>query len=315
MQNPALKLNSSRPSIFDPLGEEMVIRLRPSTIVSMERCSYATAFELAGIRPSVTPAVIEFGTAIHACVQEHITGLVSGGVLPDRFQALWEAVRQSKVLSYSKNETFESLLATGMALMSQFPAWWLLSGLRPLAVEERLIKTIAPRTELSCQPDLIAEATVFRHDEFGYPMVNPGDVVLIDWKGAKQRSSAVFAQRSTQMTYYKHVGDDYVASLGRSVTKVGYVEFLRKKVPAGRGEGPVIAPLNCYGRSEVLVNDAITKAIKVAGVMRRGEFHRSSHMAFNTPCDMCGYAQACLTGDPEGLVLPQGITEDMIQPR
>jgi hypothetical protein len=312
---PKLAVLPTRESIFDPIGDDVDIELRPSLIHSYEKCSYAAAFEIAGIRTVATPAAIEFGTCIHTCCQEHITGLVSASVLPDRFQALWEEVRQSRILSYSKNETFESLLATGSSLMEQFPTWWQLSGLRPIAVEERLKTTIAPKTVVSCQPDLIAEATVFRFDEFGYPMVTPGDIVLLDWKAPKQRSSDVFARRSTQLTYYYHNANDYVAALGKSVTRVGYGEFLRKKVPIVRGEGPVIAPLNCYSRSEALVRDAISKAIKVADEIRHGDFHRASHMAFNTPCDMCGFAQACLTGDPDDLVLPKGVTEDMIQPK
>lgn len=305
----------TRPSIFTPLGEDAEVRVRPSTIAAMERCSYAVAFELAGIRPLVSPAVTVFGTCIHTCVQEHITGLTPARLLADRFQVLWEEARCANVLSYSQNESFESLLETGRALMELFPVWWQLSGLRPIVVEKRLDCTIAPGVVLSCQPDLIAEATVFRFDEFGFPMLRPGEIVIIDWKAPKQRSSAVFAQRSTQPTYYLHNGNAHSSLLGGYVIKVGYAELLRKKVPVtDRGEGPVIAPLNVYGRSEALVSDAIAKAIKVAGAIRRGEFHRRSGMAFDTPCDMCGYAQACLTGDPEGLVLPEGVTEDMIQP-
>lgn len=315
-------LRAMRKTIFDPLPDSQVITVRPSTIVAFENCSFATAFSLAGIVSQARSSALIFGTIVHEIIDLHVTGLARADELPPLFQERWEAAKKQAVIRYSSQESFESLLATGRRQMELFPEWYKRSGFRPLrlsdgsfATEQRMLVQVAPGVVLSVQPDFIGYATLAQVDPYGFVMVKPGDVVILDWKTPKSASSIAFAQRSVQPTCYKIVAEAHRDMLGlnaANVAAVGYVELLKKKWPARSSSGPEITHPFLYPRSDVLVDEAIRKTIKTADRIRRGEFFRESKMAFNTPCDLCEFAEACLTGNDDGLVLPTGITKAML---
>jgi hypothetical protein len=161
---------------------------------------------------------------------------------------------------------------------------------------------------LSTQPDFIGQAERFLVDGNGTTVAKPGDVILLDWKTPKVASSFTFGSRSLQLSYGKLAVDANRSKLNLpgTVSKVGYVEFLKKKT------APSIEPPTLFDRGPDLLKDAIDKAVRVADDIRHGRFYRDTHMAFNSPCDMCDFVDACVDGCSEDLVLPEGITADML---
>lgn len=300
--------------IFAPLPENATIVLRPSDIVSMSACGYQHALKRAGVLAEAVSATLVFGTCMHTCVQMYVTKQVKGSSLRKFFEQLWQETRRKQIIRYSSTDSFEKLLATGSKLAEIFPDWWKASGFRPwrmpngeYAVEKRLTAQLAPNVILSTQPDLIVEVTRTLKNDKGYVMAVPGTPAILDAKTPRASSTIQFAQRAIQLTFGKIAAEANRSLLGLSkdIGGVGYVEALKRKEP--RFEAPFL-----YERPVHLVQDAVRLAISVADRIRRGDFARCTGLAFNSPCNMCEYENACLTGSDEGLVLPEGITADQL---
>lgn len=307
-------VKSTAKTIFDALPEGEAIVLRPSDIVDFDNCSYATAFKRAKIRPEATAAALLFGTAVHEVILLFVGGNAKAAELPGLFEALWTKARDTQAIRYSSIENWDSLLQIGRKLMEYFPQWWQKAGFRPVrmpngkfAMELRLDVQIEPNLIVSSQPDIVAEVTLIQVDPSGYVMARPGDVVILDWKSPRAASSIEFAQRSVQPTYYKIAGEAHAALLGIDrIAAVGYVELLKQKTRT------VITHPFLYPRTDLQVRQAVAKAKYVANRIRQGLYLQESKMAFNSPCNLCDFAGACLSGDDDGLVLPEGISKKML---
>jgi hypothetical protein len=316
---PAAQTAGVSGTVFGPIPDSTTIVLRPSFIEQFSNCSIQAAYDRAGVKPDYDPSPFVFGEVVHWVISVFLIRLVRGDEMVMLFRHRWNRAAQERAIRYSSIETHESLMNTGVRLMELFPQWYAQSGLRPLrmpngdyAVEIRLNVELEPRVILSCQPDAFMEVTKIQLDSCGFVMARPGDIVVIDWKSPRTASSIAFAQRSTQPTYYKIAGEAHRAALGIDrVTSVGYVELLKKKV-GSRGRGPEIIHPFLYPRSDQLVAEALERALYVAWRLRHGIYHRDSRMAWNTPCSECSYSGACLDGNTDDLVLPTGITADML---
>lgn len=301
--------NHTTTTAFPPLSEDEVIVARPSDITDMDSCSFKHGLRRVGVKPLFTRSNLIFGTIMHRVVEMHVTDQVTANDLPGFFEKEWDLVRQQYMIRYSSNETFDSLTSIGKSLAERFPSWWQKSGFRvfrfpngKLSVEQRFTVQLSPTVILSTQPDLIVECT--RTIMTGsHVLAAPGDIAVLDLKTPKAASCIEFCQRSAQLTYAKIAVDGNKPKTGLScdVKGVGYLEFLKKKTPD-------IVPPFLYERPAHLVNDAIRKALYTAERIRRGEYIRTSGMAFNSPCRMCDYAGLCLSGDDSDLELPNGLT-------
>jgi hypothetical protein len=291
--------------------------LSPSDIADFDACGYKHALRRHGVKAESTAAALLFGTTGHSCVQHHVIGLVTDRQLPAYFDQLWQKARRENVIRYSSIESFDTLRAIGMKLMERFPEWWKQSGFRPVrmpdneyAVEKRLAAQLSPTVILSTQPDLIVEVTRTMIDKAGNVMAKPGDVGILDVKTPRAESTVPFSQRSIQLTLGKVAvdGNKPTTGLSKDVSSVGYVELLKKKSPS------ITRPF-LYPRPAHLVQDAIHKAISVAARIRKGDYCRTTGMAFNSPCNMCEFEGLCYSGSDEGLILPAGMTADELQRR
>lgn len=301
--------NTTLQTAFPPLPEGEVVVVRPSDISDMDACSFKHGLRRAGVRPTYLRSNLAFGTIMHSTVEVYVTGEVTEADLPDFFGQAWDNVRKGNEIRYSSTESFNSLDNIGRVLARMFPKWWKQSGFRvfrmpggEFSVEQRLTVQLAPTVILSTQPDLIVECVRTITDK-GYVLAQPGDIAVLDVKTPKAASGIEFSQRSTQLTYAKIAVEANRPKLGlsREVKGVGYLELMKKKTPE-------IVPPFLYERPVHLVNDAIRKAISVAERIRCGDYVRTSGMAFNSPCQMCDYAEACLSGDGSELTFPDGLT-------
>ena len=311
-------------SAFAPLPADEPIFIRPSEVHSQGNCSYAAGLRRVGVRPEYENATLLFGTSVHEAIASFLYEETSRAQLPMRFQAEFAMRTKRVVVRYSTVDDYSSLREIGTRHMELFAEWYPYAGFRPLrmrngqpAVEVRTNVEVDPGIILSCEPDAVFEVTKTQATTDGFVIAKPGDVVIPDWKTPRSESSIAFAQRAIQPTLYKfNVEHDPKFGLdGRKVAAVGYVELIKNKVPrkGSKTKGPRIIHPYLYPRSDDQVRRALNQVRFAAWRIRNGVYFDDSKMAWNTPCDECEFAQFCLNGDTEGLILPQGMTAEQLK--
>lgn len=309
-------------SIFDPLPDNAVIRLRPSEIVQSSICMKAVGYARAGIRSQVDNANLAFGTCGHKALEHYMLGDLKPHELPPFFEAQWTKAKREKSISYSKTIDWSTLNQIGKRLLELFPEWWKTVGIKPVLIEQRMEVQIAENVILSLCPDLIGEVQAPLYDHHGFQLAQPGDIVVLDWKFPTAGSEAKpgFARKAKQPTYYKIGYDAHAPGLGLpSAAAVGFVDLVKKPIPkTSRGRGPWIEDPFLYPRTDAQVREALRFAVWVADQIRAGNYFESPQLAFNSPCEgmvSCDYLDLCSTGvDTTGLEVPAHLSSEMLCP-
>lgn len=280
--------------------------IRPSHALSFDECGFAYYLKyVLGVKESVTPANLPFGTAIHAACTGFVLAEASGDTSFDPvsvFTEGWQKALESEPLEFSSMWSADDLTETGMRLVDQFPDAWKATGLAPLidehgpVVERRFEVRIDNGLILSGQPDVVA-------------MDDEGGVVPLDIKTSAQAYGEEFLLASEQLTDYQILVEGNARQLGLGedgVAKVGFFEGIKRKVPkTGRGKGPeFLSPLLASARAEEQILERKQKLVWMAEDIRRGRFPKKPRMAYNTPCGLCSYADYCLKGDKSALIFP-----------
>ena len=272
---------------------------RPSGVLKFEDCPRAFYYQyVEGIRSVGVSSNLVFGTAVHTAVTGYLDGSVSDPAT--KFREEWAAGIEKAEVHYTSRFGPDDLEATGASLCDQFPEAWQDTGLVPLVdaqgpvIERRFKAEVAPAVYLSGQLDIAA-------------MNCDGDVHLVDVKTPASVPDVMW--QSDQLTGYQSLIEDHKQELGiESVTKVGFMNLLKRKVSTGksRSKGPEIQPIEFIPARKA--EDVLEYKQKIRWMdedIAKGRFPRRGRMAHNTPCGMCDYAGLCLRGDWEGLEQPQ----------
>ncbi len=133
-----------------------------------------------------------------------------------------------------------------------------------------------------------------------------GQVAVLDLKTAAQKldPESHFGHNTFQLTTYQYGVERTLAHLledGR-VSNVGYMELIKRKIPKTKGQGPTVeTPLFFPRRSRELVADMLNTYLRTIRELEQNRFLRPPNLAFNSPCQMCDYAQLCVFNDKQGL--------------
>lgn len=287
------------------------LTIRPSGFLKYDDCAWAYKLQyVLGIRTVATSANLSFGTAFHHATTTWLLKEVEGQDfdIVGAFEKAWQKELDENEISFNTLWDPESMKETGVRLVEQFPERWSSFGLVPLidnhgpVIERRFQAELAPGVIVSAQPDIIA-------------MDMEGRIVAPDIKTPATPSSEAFLKGSEQLTLYQMVLDAHLPSMGyERIDKLGFIEALKKKVPkTNRGTGPVILdPALTDRRDERVIQETRQKLAWMAEDINNNRFPKRPRMAFNTPCDMCDFANLCLNGDPEGLSAAPGVLEQVL---
>lgn len=286
--------------------------LSPSKIAAYEECPRQYYFKyVLKVKPEHEGANLGFGSALHAGVEAFLRSVVTGvHVDPVAvFRDAWTTFTDQNEVLYSSIWSRDKFFATGERLMSLFPNAWRESGYvvaldadsEPL-IERNLKIDVGDNVMLWCKIDLVA-------------INQDGQMIVIDIKGSAQPSSTVFKQLSDQLSAYQVAVSAHRQALGvEGIDGVTFWEMIKRNIPkTNRGEGPVIiSPEVVPSRSPTAIGEYLLKIGQVARRIRAEEFPRTPRMAYNTPCGLCPYADACAYGDTSGLAVPSAKVEMQI---
>lgn len=267
----------------------MTIRLSPSAIQAYETCPRMYYFKyVAKIPVETTSANLPFGTAIHTGIEQY---LLNGDDPVDVFEAEWKKANEKQAIQFSSQWSQEELNATGVRLMTLFPEHWNNWGYQVIYGEdgnpliERMFSITLKHGDL--------EVTFRGKIDIGV-FLPTGESGILDWKSPAQASTIVFAERADQHTAYQMLVENE-ANLDMYVDKVGYADLVKAKMPKRDGRGPYIPDIHWVDRrSDEMVEEYKLKILKTAQDIQRNYFPRQPGMAFNSPCNMCDFPEACM---------------------
>ena len=276
------------------------MRLSPNAILKFQTCPRQYYFHyVKRWRTLKTALALPFGRAVHKAVERWFIASHSGKdiVIEDEFERVFRRELLKITPKPDKRWDVESLVATGRALCQKFPPAWAETGLMPVVdargpvVEREFRFEITPGVGILTYLDLLA-------------MDTDGLIYLIDLKTPTSPGSAEFTLASDQLTTMQIGVDRYARELGiDQVDRLGFLELVKRKTGPKAKVGPTIEPLQTVPRrSPQQIDDFLSTVRFVAHAVRRGDFPRFARQAYNTPCDMCDFAELCLRDDAHGLV-------------
>ena len=267
----------------------MLIKLSPSKIQTYETCPRMYYFKyIANVPVETTSANLPFGSAIHTGIEQH---LLVGADPVDVFEAEWKKANETQAIQFSSQWSQSEMNDTGVRLMQLFPEQWNDWGYQ-IAYEaddkpliERMFSTQLNHNDLDVLFRGKIDIGVFTPD---------GHMGVLDWKAPAQASTVLFAERADQHTAYQML-IERETELDMYVDKVGYAELVKVKMPKKNGRGPYIPKIHWVDRrSDEMIEEYKLKILKTAQDIQRNYFPRQPGMAFNTPCNMCDYPDACM---------------------
>lgn len=280
--------------------------LRPTSVIQYERCpeSYRLSTVLK-IRTIETSHATALGKAGHRATLPYVAAHAQGSEIDPLplFRAAWEEVLDNNVVRFSSKDA-KQLTKVGEKLVTAFPAAWKKSGLKAIVVggkplvENRLRLKIGDDIELSGEPDIVAERV--GSDE--------PSIVNMDEKFAASVAQEGFAKLSDQLTAYNLLLDMKLSSMGlagQKVTELGFMEGI-KNIDA-YWAAPQIVP----ARTIKQMGSYVEKLKMVGALMRKGYFPKRSGAAYESPCNMCEFANLCQNAVSEGLTSPYGDVDDL----
>ena len=284
----------------------MRIRLSATQIATADDCRRRHWYQsIAKVRPTVLSANLAFGRSLDECMRLYLVALAGGGRLPDpaiEFLQRWRYETEHSTLSYSSTQRPEDLERTGMDLMRALPGAWEATGFQiACAADGSPLIDVDLKCDLGTQDDIAIEL-VGRIDVMVY--TEDVELAVLDVKSAVAAHSALYTLRSDQLTTYQVLVErnQPVLQLPR-IRKLGFWDFLKRKVTS-----KVEKPLLVASRNAQEIREFYEKVFWIADDIRRRRFPKVSRMQFNTPCELCDFAQHCVYGEHEGLSLPAGFS-------
>jgi len=300
--------------IFNPMAEDSVVELSPTQILKAQVCLRSLGYSRAKVKSIATPLNLVFGSALHWVIEGFVKGYISKDEMETRFAEKFQELSMAGLVSMAKSKTREVNEIIGKRLAAQFPSFYENLGLRPVVIEGAFKLQIGPKTFINLVIDFvgIAERDIIFNGEV---FARKGDTVILDWKTAAVKEGALFAEVALQLTLYWAAVTMACAKLGiKPPSACGFASGLKPNITKEDSESLINAtwmPVQWTRRSESAVEEALDLARVIAGRIRRGEFHRMSGAAYNSPCDsqtLCDFAGLCLTASTRGYKIPDGMT-------
>ncbi len=280
----------------------MRIRLSASQVAAADNCRRLHWYQsIAKVQARAVPANLAFGQCIDEATREYLRALATDSPLPDpvaAFQALWRKKRDSAPLTYASTQTPEIIEQIGLDLMRSLPSAWDRTGFQvaldsagaPL-LDRWLRAGLGTENGIELELTGVIDVVVYTADL---------ELAVVDVKSAAAAHTALYAMRSDQLTVYQILLSAHQAELGLPpLVKLGFWDFLKRKA-SSRIEPPLLVPV----RTAAELREFRQKCFWIADDVRRKRFPKVSRMQFNTPCELCDYAQHCVYGDADGLAFP-----------
>ena len=269
--------------------------LSPSKVITYEMCPRQYWFQyVAKLEADAESSNLYFGTVLHQVVEEHLHALDRGVPLAtdQRFKVLWDEVTKTNALKFGVKLSRDDLSLIGQTLAGSFPKAWAQSGLRvhkdrqgQLVTERSLDVDLGDGVILSTKLDILA--------------VNSADrgVEIVDAKTPTTLCDETFAVAADQPTAYQIAVEAHGESLG--VNQIKRVRFFEGKKAKKVADWHWDAAAD--RRDDSTVDEYVEKVLDIATDIRRLRFPKRSLHAFNSPCKMCSFVDACHSGDMAGL--------------
>ena len=256
------------------------------------------------LEPIVTPFALAFGRVLDETISEYLVQFALGHTfdLVDDFMSRFESMFASRAIKYPQHWESEDAYKTGLSLVESFPEKWARTNLIPVIDDNGLPmvqkQIIAPIPNSPHEIHMVLDLVVMNSMN--------GQVAVLDLKTAAQKldPESHFGHNAFQLTTYQYGVEQTLGHLleDGQIANVGYMELIRRKVPKQKGQGPTVEdPLFFPRRSKSLVVDMLNNYLRAIRDIERSRFLRPTNLAFNSPCQMCDYAQLCVFNDKQGL--------------
>lgn len=280
----------------------MQIRLRSSLIATADNCRRMLRYQwMQKVRALAEPANLTFGRCVDIATREYLRALTLGTPLPDPvadFRGRWTETVRTQVITFAATQSPDTFERMGVDLLRLLPESWDQTGYEvaldadgePL-LDVKLSHFMGQQAGIELYLDGTLDVIVY---------TDLGDLAVLDVKSASAAHTPLYTARSDQLTSYQILVASNRRKLGLpTLQKLGFWDFLKRRA-SSRVEKPVLVPL----RSTQELSEFRQKCFWIAEDIQRGRFPKASRMQFNTPCEMCEYAQHCVYGDADGLVFP-----------
>lgn len=280
----------------------MQIRLRSSLISTADDCPRQLWYRyVRKVEASAMSANLAFGQCTDVATREYLRALTLGNPLPDpvaEFSSLWKKTVETKTLVFSATQNVQTFERTGVDLMRQLPESWdqtgyevALNGAGEPLLDVKLSHYLGRQSDIDLYLDGTLDVLVYTDES---------DLAVLDVKSAATEHTPLYTVRSDQLTSYQVLVESNRSKLALPpLRRLGFWDFLKRRASARVSE-PLLVPL----RSAEELHEFRQKCFWIADDIKRGRFPKVSRMQFNTPCEMCEYAQHCVYGEEEGLVFP-----------
>lgn len=288
------------------MAPSAVLKLSPSAVTAYDDCPRAYKYKYVDRVELVEKSSnLLFGSAVDTVFEQIVRGIVSGTPLPSPSIA-FEAAFQEQFsfggrIKYSKGFEKDDLFEIGKRLVEDFAVKYPRFGLQPIVDDQN-----NPIMQKYLQVE-VDEGVLLTGKLDHLAIDRMGRVVVIDFKTARTAADKGFVLVSDQLTSYQILVDAHREELGIDrVQRLGFIEGIKRKVSTtNRGSGPFIEePLYADRRTDAEIEEFLDKVRWVADDIRKGRFPKKPRMAYNTPCAMCDFAEACQQGNKQSLVFP-----------
>ena len=278
----------------------MKLKLSATQIIAADDCARLYRYRyIDGVRTISTPANLVFGSAIDEAMRHFFNAMAAGNkpAPPEQeFETLWDKARTSQEIAYPATKSAKAYREMGTAMMKALPAAWAQTGWTVAADKDG-----APMTDRFLSADLGTRngvTVVYRGKIDVAVYTADGDFGVVDVKTAAQPHTALYSERSDQLTGYQLLVNANSKELGvPQVEKLGFYDLIKRKVPT-------IEEVTVGSREEQDLKEFIQKLFWRAEDIKRKRFPRVSRHAFNSPCNLCDYARLCTYGETDGLEVP-----------
>ncbi len=280
------------------------LRLSPNGIDKYLNCprEYWYYYK-AGYRKLATSATLLFGNIGHACINAVVkSSYLKIPVDPvTMFRDAWRQAQDENVIEYTTTQSPQAMEDTGMRLMGLFFSAWEKTGLVPL-----LDKDGEPFLERDLSLRLSSDVTLYGILDGAFISSVDGKVSGGDFKMPDSPYDPMSIWQSDQLTHYQILMDGNSERLAIEKTDaMWFMQLIRRAVPKKSGKGPEVLPPGIVPRrTDEQVLEYKRKVLWVADNVRKGCFHKTPRKPHNTPCSLCDFANHCVRGSTEGLIIP-----------
>lgn len=277
----------------------MTLRISYSRAQTIGTCGRQYKFKYVDrLDPVTTSIAMPFGKAVHGPVTEYVIAhaLSKPFDIMANFEEAWIEATSEQQLKYPCNWDADSSYAAAKRLVELFPEAWdkaqlvaVLDQAGNPIVERWLVVPGPPGVEIEARLDFLVMD------------LRSGAIGILDAKTASAEHNEAFGANSMQLTTYQYCTDYTFAAFLGPVANVGFMEFVKRKIPKGKGQGPSITPPTWYPRrSDEAVREMLSAYANAARDIRDQRFNRPFNGSFNSPCNLCDYARLCVHGDQQG---------------